>query len=435
MPRGYTPSAVRQTSHLTPSIRRQPGSIAPVLFGLAAAAMMAAAGCSDRGKTVPIGLGSLEPGRFEELVQTYFASPPDSDRYAESVTSAGDSPTLYVGYYGPRQMRSLIRFSPLPSGLVRQARVVMTVTGSAGPAVPLSIEAHRVRIDWNETIVNDTLPPEFDVDPIATVVSAPGETLLAFDVPESLLSTWGADAANNTGLLLTPVGTDSTLRKFGSSEALTKRPFLRLVLDTGGGAETVDTVFADRDAYLAKADTTRDRAVEPILQVGRENGFTYRSTLIFRIPEVIDERSTINYANLELFVDKPRSGVGDTSFAIGAHAPVPGAPDSLALFLTTPEGLANVSATSDTVALLLTDFVARLRLARSDSVRVLVRSAVELADTRFVAFVSEEGAAADPSRAPRLRFIVSSPAQAETMFAEPIAASAPSAERPRRNTP
>ena len=388
-------------------------------FLLLAAAL--GAGCSDREEAAPIGLGTLEPGRFEVDVRALFVSP-RTDTYAEIVSSTGESRTLYVGDFDERQMRSLVRFGSLSSGIVRDARVIFKVMGSAGDDGPITIAAHRVLADWLEATADITRLPAFDSTAAATVVSAPGDTTLSFPLPVELVQAWIDSSGGNHGLYLTPSEPTTTLRKLASVEAETGKPFLRIVRSSGG-SDVTDSVLADKDTYVAHPDTTEDRAVAEALLVGRRNGFTLRSAFEFVLPESLETTATLNFAQLELRLDRDAAGLEDSTFIVTAHEVVSSVDTSAVVFRLDSEALATMTSSTDSLAFNLTLLAGRLRLSRLTRLKVLLKSPIEAADTDHIAIVSSEGAEADSLR-PRLRLIVSSSSNVDTMLVAPSAASA-----------
>lgn len=377
------------------------------------------AGCSDRDEAAPVGLGTLEPGRFEVDVRALFVSPL-IDTYAEIVGGTGESRTLYAGDFDGRQMRSLVRFSPLSSGIVREAQVVLRVIGSAGDDGPVTIAAHRVLTDWLEGTVDITRLPEFDSTAVATAVSAPGDTTLSFSLPIDLVQAWIDSSGGNNGLYLTPSGPASTLRKFASAESDSGKPFLRIVRSSGG-TDVTDSVRADRDTYVARPDSTENPAAAERLLVGRSNGFTVRSAFEFVLPESL-ETATVNFAQLELRLDRDDADLEDSTFIVTAHEVISAVDTSAVIFRIESDAVVSMTSSSDSLAFNLTLLAGRLRVTGRRNLKVLLKAPFEIADTDHIAIVSSEGAAADSLR-PRLRLIVSSSGTLDTMFVSPRAAS------------
>ncbi|MFN0152621.1 MAG: DNRLRE domain-containing protein [bacterium] len=384
----------------------------------AAAALSLTLGCSDRDEAAPVGLGGLEPGRFEENVRAIFASPPITDTFAETVVNTGESKTLYAGYFESRQMRSLLRFTGIQSGIVREASLHLKISGRAGDAMPVSIALHRVNADWNEGTADATTLPAFDSLAVATTVSASTDTTLVAALPVPLVQAWIDSSSTNQGLLVAPANVSTTLRKFASTEADSGRPFLRIVR-SAGGSNIVDTLFAEKDTYIARPDTTLDRRGANRLLAGRQNGFTLRSTFEFAFPAEIDDATTVNFAQLELRLDRAAFRLEDSIFVVAVHEVVSAVDSTAVVFVNSAETTTTITSSSDTLALNVTSLAGRMRIAKNARIKVLVRAQVETADTDHISIVSSEGAAADSLR-PRLRLIVSSPAQAETLLAQPI---------------
>jgi len=387
----------------------------------AVATLALALGCSDRDKAAPVGLGGLEPGRFEENVRAIFASPPIIDTFAETVINTGESKTLYAGYFDAREMRSLLRFTGLQSGIVREASLHLKIFGRAGEDAPASIALHRVTADWSESTTDATSLPAFDSLAVANVTSASTDSTLVAPLPASLVQAWIDSSSTNQGLLVL-AAMAPTLRKFASTEADSGRPFLR-ILRSAGGVDAVDTLFAEKDTYVARPDTMENRRGASRLLAGRNNGFTLRSTFEFEFPEEIDNTATVNFAQLELALDRAGFRLEDSTIVISAHEVVSAVDSTAVVFLTSAETATTMTASSDTLALNVTSLAGRLRLTKSARIKLLVRAQIETADTDHIAIVSSEGAAADSLR-PRLRLIVSSPADAETLFARPAGAAA-----------
>jgi hypothetical protein len=399
---------------------RRPAFIGLFAIGLAGAL---GTGCAERDKASPVGLGTVEPGRIDALVGTTYATPPVLDTFAETVINTGESATLYAGYFGPRRMRSLVHFSGLPSGTVQEASLHLRVTGDAGDAVSASIRVHRVLSDWSESTDDADTTLQFDANPAVIVASAPGETALVAAIPTTIVQTWVDNEANNDGLLLAPDNTVAVLRKFASSEADSNRPFLRVVSQLAGSEARTDTLFADRDTYLTAPDTTASNRTAPLLLAGRQNGLTHRTALEFELPADVDARSTVNFANLEVSLDPKAFGLFDSTISLAAHEIVSAVDTSAVVFRTAAEGSADLTQSSDSLAISLTSLVGRQRLAGERRIKVLLRATGETLDTDFVAIVSSEGAGAS-APGPRLRLIVSTSEPADTLLLAPSAAAA-----------
>lgn len=424
--RGYTPPVVLQSSRRNsaraPSVAPARATGASSFLLLASFVFFAAAlgaGCSDRDEPAPVGLGTLEPGRFEVEVRTLFASPPLVDTYAEIVSNTGESRTLYVGDFDGREMRSLVRFNLLSPGIVREARVVLKVTGSAGDEGPLTIAAHRVLADWLEGTADITRLPAFDSTAVATSVSAPGDTTLSLSLPIELVQAWIDSSGGNHGLYLAPSGPASTLRKFASDEADSGKPFLRIVRSSGG-TDITDSVRADRDTYVARPDSLEDRTAAERLLVGRRNGFTLRSAFEFVFPESLEATATVNFAQLELRLDRDAADLEDSTFIVTAHEVISQVDTAAVIFRLDSDAIVNVTSSSDSVAFNLTLLAGRLRISHLTRLKVLLKAPLETADTDHIAIVSTEGADADSLR-PRLRLIVSSSSSVDTILVAPSA--------------
>ncbi len=382
-----------------------------VLWATIAVAFVIAPGCSDRQKSAPFGLGTVDSSRTDVDVSTLVVSPPVFDNHAETIVGAGDATTLYAGFFGPRRMRTLIRFAPLPaSRLVVSATVHLHVTGAAGDSVPLTVAAHRLLADWGETSTDETNVPAFDAAAAATDTASPttGDSLL-IALPNALVQAWVDTSGVNFGLLL--VGAEANvLRKFAARTAAndTLRPFIELVTtDLLGGGMTTQAVFADRDAYVAQPDTSSTAGAARLL-FGKENGVARRAGLEFEIPAEVDTLSTVNSARLELALDTTAFRLAGSSVVASVHEVISSIDTSAVVFRTQAEGTQTITAASESLSVAVTGLVAQERLAGRRSIRLLVRTQVETADTDLIAAASAEGAAG-ALFAPRLRLIVSRP--------------------------
>jgi hypothetical protein len=390
--------------------RRNPvahrGAVLAVILAAAAAAI---AGCSERDDVAPLGLGTVSPDRSGEIVRTVFAPAPRLDTASETLVGAGSSGAIYAGFVGDRPMRGLVRFAPLPSGrAVRAATIHLAVTG--GDSLPATIALHRVRADWGETSADATNLPAFDVAPIASAVSARGDTTLAIALPESLAQRWTDSPETNFGLLLE--GLDAAvLRRFGSREASSGRPLLVLSSDPGDGSTVLDSIAADRDTYVASPDTASGGATATRLRIGPKDGFSCRAAFEFDLPVEVDSSATVNFAALELSVDPSIARAAETSVEVSVHEVVSAVDTSAVVFRAEAEATRAIAAGADTLSLPITGLVARQRLAGETRVKLVVKTRIETVGTDSLAVVSAEGAAAaaDSLARPRLRLIVSAP--------------------------
>ncbi len=385
-----------------------PSALLVVVLGIL---FLAETGCSDRQKPAPFGLGTVDSSRTDVDVSALLVSPPVFDNHAETIVGAGDATTLYAGFFGPRRMRTLIRFAPLPtSRTVVSATVHLHVTGAAGDSVPLTVAAHRLLADWGETTTDETNVPAFDASPAATDTASPatGDSLL-ISLPSTVVQAWADTSGVNFGLLL--VGAEANvLRKFAARTAVndTLRPFLELVTtDLLGGSMTTEKILADRDAYVAQPDTA-STAVAARLLFGKENGVARRAGLEFEIPAEVDSLSTVNSARLELALDTTAFRLAGSSVVVSVHEVISSIDTSAVVFRTQAEGTQTISADSESLSVAVTGLVAQERVAGRRSIRLLVRTQVETADTDLIAAASAEGAAG-ALFAPRLRLIVSRP--------------------------
>ncbi len=385
-----------------------------VLAALCAGTLVAlgASSCSERSKPAPLGLGTVEPDRSDETVRTIFASPPAIDTFSETVVGAGESATLYAGSFGTREMRSLVRFSGLPSGrTVTGATLRLTVTGAAGDSTSETVLARRLRADWTESTTNAESLPAFDAEPVGQAASSPGVTPLDVGLPASLVQAWIDSSAANFGLLLGGME-PALLRKFASSEADSGRPLL-IVVSLLDGASRADSVLADRDTYVTSPDTSIDRGAASRLLIGKESGFARRAAFEFTLPADLDSFATVNFASIELTLDAnaARLRSGGTTISVQAHEVISPVDSSAIIFRTEPEGIRAVDAAAETLSIAVTALVGRQHIARDRRVKILVKATTESADTDMISAFSSEGAsaAADSLARPRLRLIVSSP--------------------------
>lgn len=383
----------------------------PVAAGLIAIAiaLIAGPGCSDRQKTAPVGLGQLDSTRTDVNVTTVLDTLPIFDNFAETIVAAGDATTLYAGFFGPRRMRSLLRFSPLPSGrLVVGATVRLRVIGAVGDSVAQTIAVHRILADWTESGTDETTLPAFDATPAVTdTIPAGTSDSLLIDLPTALAQAWVDTSSTNFGLLLAGVEA-GILRKIASSEATndTLRPVLRLeTTNLQGGSPETATIVAERDTYVAQPDTSSTAAATRLL-IGKENGIARRAGIEFELPAEIDSLTTVNSALLELRLDPTAFRLAGTSVEVSVHEVISSIDTSAVVFRTAAEGTRTVTADTESLSVPITGLVAQQRLTRQRSIRVLVKTQTETLDTDMIAAISAEGASG-ALFAPRLRFIVS----------------------------
>jgi len=374
--------------------------------------LMVLNGCTDKNGN-PVGLDTFQRDQFgEELSLTLYAA--QSDTFYFNELQSGLAPYLILGSRHGREFQSIHRLqvSDIPDSVVVDSAVVylfvQQVLGDTLQMTPPDV--WEVNGTWDEeeitsqSIVNEALQGgKLNITP--GIINS---DTLSFHLPVEFAQKWVNDSLEaDKGIMLSyPVSDDGNLLRIYASDNGSANGLIHFYTHK-------DTLFTEKRCFfLNDAYVSQYNIVQNPNRLWIHDGITYRSFLEFDF-SAIPENATINYAELNLWVDTLQSWPDNTpELAVQAmRVTSEFTPNGESVPETTEEAIHSGLLAADTLAMAISTQVQAWTSSFQENFGFVLAGGSENSFWGARSFFS---ATADSSLRPKIRVIYSIPPVSST---------------------